>query len=155
MTTVTSGYATSTSYTVIPSYNQVASGTTDFAEAIQITFDTAAITYQKLVFIFLRVHDPTTLNRQGGDTGPQYRSAIFYENSDQKETAESEIDKANKEIYDDKIITEVSKLEKFHSAEDYHQDYYRNNQDKPYCQIVINPKLDKFKKEFSKYLKAD
>ncbi len=154
VTNVRSGYATS-SKSDAPTYTQVSSGDTDFAEAIEVTFDPTIITYKELAHIFLRTHDPTTLNRQGADVGKQYRSEIFAIDTDQKEIAKEEINRANKEVYDGKIVTKVSLLGSFHEAEGYHQDYYNKNSSQPYCQIVINPKLDKFKKEFKMYLKAE
>lgn len=136
-----------------PSYVQMIFGKTDFAESIQITFNPQIVSFKDLVYIFLRVHDPTTLNRQGVDVGRQYRSAIFYRDEQQRQIAEEEIATANKEIYNGEIVTEVTKLIEFHDAEDYHQDYYKKNQGNSYCNIMIDPKLAKFKKEFSKYLK--
>ena len=151
---VKSGYA-SNSESNAPTYTQVSSGGTAFAEAIEVTFDPDTISYKELVYIFLRTHDPTTLNRQGADIGKQYRSEIFVVDDEQKEIAEEEIKTADQEIYDGKIVTKVSSRGKFHEAESYHQDYFNKNSSQPYCQVIINPKLDKFKKEFNKYLKED
>lgn len=149
----TSGYATSLESDLKPTYLIVSSGMTNFAECTKIDFDSSVITFNELVYIFLRTHDPTTLNRQGADVGPQYRSAIFYTSDKQKQIALDEIADANTTIYNGAIVTRVEMLDKFYVAEEDHQDYYSINQTKPYCQIVINPKLEKFNKEFKKYLK--
>ena len=129
-----------------PTYEDICTGNTGHAEAIQIDFDSTLINFEKLLNIFWRSHDPTTLNRQGGDTGTQYRSAIFYHNEKQKQIAEISKTSANTAgMYPDSIVTEISPLTQFYIAENYHQDYYRINQNAPYCQIVIKPKLDKLK----------
>ena len=133
-----------------PSYEEVSQGNTGHAEAVRITYDPDKISYTDLLYIFFKTHDPTTLNRQGADVGPQYRSAIFYMNADQKAAAESIIKNlAEKGIWDDPIVTEINPYKNFYEAEDYHKDYYENNANAPYCQAVINPKLKKFKKEFT------
>jgi peptide-methionine (S)-S-oxide reductase len=137
-----------------PTYNAVTTGKTGHAEVIQVTFDPKKITFKELLEVFFRTHDPTTLNRQGADVGTQYRSAIFYHSDEQKATAEQvkkETDAAK--IWDDPIVTEISKFTEFYKAESYHQDYYNQNSYQPYCMMVINPKLNKFKKEFSGKLK--
>ena len=135
--------------TEYPAYKAVCSGKTGHAEVIQIDFDQSIISYEKLLDIFWKSHDPTTLNRQGADTGTQYRSAIYFHSETQKELARKSKDSADKmKLYSDAIVTEISPLTKFYIAENYHQNYYRINQNAPYCQIVIKPKLDKlFKTE--------
>lgn len=137
-----------------PTYEAVCTGKTGHAEVIQVTFNSKKITFKELLEVFFRTHDPTTLNRQGADVGTQYRSAIFYHNDEQKAIAEQvkkETDTAK--IWDDPIVTEISKFGEFYKAESYHQDYYNQNSYQPYCMMVINPKLSKFKKEFSSKLK--
>lgn len=137
-----------------PTYEAVCTGKTGHAEVIQVTFNSKKITFKELLEVFFRTHDPTTLNRQGADVGTQYRSAIFYHNDEQKAIAEQvkkETDTAK--IWDDPIVTEISKFSEFYKAESYHQDYYNQNSFQPYCMMVINPKLSKFKKEFSSKLK--
>ena len=139
---VRSGYTGGT--TEYPAYEAVCSGKPGHAEVIQIDFDQSIISYEKLLDIFWKSHDPTTLNRQGADTGTQYRSAIFYHTEKQKETADTSRKKADKsDLYTDPIVTEITPLTKFYVAENYHQDYYRINKNAPYCQLVIKPKLDK------------
>ena len=132
-----------------PTYEDICTGNTGHAEVIQIDFDSTLISYEKLLNIFWKSHDPTTLNRQGADTGTQYRSAIYFHSETQKELARKSKDTADKvKLYSDPIVTEISSLTKFYIAENYHQNYYRINQNAPYCQIVIKPKLDKlFKTE--------
>ena len=127
-----------------PTYREVCSGLTGHAEVVQITFDPAIISYEELLIIFMTTHDPTTLNRQGADVGSQYRSVIYYNNDEQKAIAE-EVVKQLGDFYDDPIITEISALDIFYKAEDYHQDYYRNNQSQGYCSYVITPKLQKLR----------
>ena len=137
-----------------PSYEAVCTGQTGHAECTQITFDPKIITYKQLLEIFWKTHDPTTLNRQGNDTGTQYRSAIFYHNQEQKDLAEkykNELDAAK--IWDSPIVTEISPLKTFYKAENYHQDYYNQNGNQPYCSFVITPKIEKFKKVFADKLK--
>ena len=144
---VRSGYTGGSTET--PAYEDICTGNTGHAEVIQIDFDSTLISYDKLLNIFWESHDPTTLNRQGADTGTQYRSAIYFHSETQKELARKSKDTADKmKLYSDPIVTEISPLTKFYIAENYHQDYYRINQNAPYCQIVIKPKLDKlFKTE--------
>jgi peptide-methionine (S)-S-oxide reductase len=150
---VISGYAGGT--VPNPTYRAVCTGTTGHAEVAQVTYDPAVISYQEILQVFFATHDPTTLNRQGADVGTQYRSAIYYHNVQQKETAESVIAELNEAgIWPDPIVTEVAPLETFYPAEDYHQDYYKYNSQQPYCQVVITPKLAKFRKAFAKKLKA-
>lgn len=139
-----------------PSYEEVCSGTTGHAEALQITYDPAVITYDELLEVFWEAHDPTTLNRQGNDVGTQYRSAIFYHNAEQKEKAEHYKEKLNKSgAYDKPIVTEITAFSKFYPAEDYHQDYFRLHGSQPYCQLVIRPKVEKFEKVFKDKLKKN
>jgi peptide-methionine (S)-S-oxide reductase len=136
-----------------PTYEQVCSGTTGHAEAIQLTFDPVKTSYKELLEVFWKTHDPTTLNRQGNDTGTQYRSAIFYHSDQQRQTAEAykkELGAAK--IWPQPIVTEIVPFKKFYKAEDYHQNYYRQNAGQPYCRFVITPKLEKFKKVFEKKL---
>ena len=138
-----------------PTYEQVSSGSTGHAEAIQIEFDPAAITYEQLVELFFLTHDPTTLNRQGNDVGTQYRSAIFYADEGQRASAEKIKAKIELEhIYDQPIVTEIVPLKEFHPAEVYHQDYFAKNPEQAYCQAVINPKVAKFRHKFSSLLKT-
>ncbi|MCF8331764.1 MAG: peptide-methionine (S)-S-oxide reductase MsrA [Bacteroidales bacterium] len=137
-----------------PTYNQVASGQTKYTEAVQLTFDPGVISYEDLLEIFWKTHDPTQLNRQGADVGPQYRSVIFYHNQKQKELAEQYKQKLNDAgIWDKPIVTAIEAYKNFFVAEDYHQNYYENNKNKGYCQIVITPKLKKFEKIFGDKLK--
>ena len=132
-----------------PSYREVCTGTTGHAEAIQIKYDPSVINYRELLDIFFYTHDPTTLNRQGNDVGTQYRSAIFYHNEEQKAAAEEIISQLTAEkVYDDPIVTEVTPMDVFYMAEDYHKNYYLNNKNQGYCRAVINPKLDKFMKKY-------
>jgi len=137
-----------------PTYKEVCEGTTGHAEVIQVVYDPSKITYDDLLKAFWQSHDPTTLNRQGNDVGPQYRSVIFYHNDEQKEKAEkykAELDKSK--AFDNPIVTEISPYSKFYVAENYHQDYYNNNGSQPYCYYVIKPKLEKFNKVFKDKLK--
>ncbi len=132
-----------------PTYEQVCSGNTGHAECIQVVFDPQQISYKELLEVFWESHDPTTLNRQGNDVGTQYRSVIFYHNAEQKHLAESYKDQLNSaKAFDKPIVTEITAFSKFYPAEDYHQEYYRLNGHAPYCQFVIKPKLEKFKKVF-------
>ena len=127
-----------------PTYKEVCSGRTGHAEVIQIDFDSSKVGYEELLDLFWISHDPTTLNQQGSDVGIQYRSAIFYHSESQKALAEKSIDSANNiKLYSNPIVTEISVLDTFYIAENYHQDYYRLNKNAPYCQLVIKPKLDK------------
>lgn len=137
-----------------PSYEEVCSGTTGHAEAIQITFDADVISYRELLDVFFYTHDPTTLNRQGADVGTQYRSAIFYHDTSQKNDAELMVKQLEAEgVYDDKIVTEITEFDVYYDAEDYHKNYYNNNKNQGYCRAVINPKLDKFVKKYSAKIK--
>jgi peptide-methionine (S)-S-oxide reductase len=141
---VVSGYAGGK--TANPTYKQVCSGETGHAEVIQVEFEPAKISYEKLLEVFWKAHDPTTLNRQGADVGTQYRSVIYYHDEGQKKVAEKSKKDAQNQ-FDAPIITEIAALAKFYPAEDYHQDYFRNNPNAPYCSVVIRPKLQKLKKK--------
>lgn len=139
-----------------PTYKEVCSGLTGHAEVIQLTYDPKKVTYDELLEIFWKTHDPTTLNRQGNDEGPQYRSVIFYHNDEQKRLAESYKAKLIQEqIYDRPIVTEITAFSVFYKAEDYHQNYYNLNGNAPYCSYVIQPKVEKFKKVFKDKLKKE
>ena len=132
-----------------PTYHEVCQGTTGHAEVAQITFDPSLVSYQELLEVFWKTHDPTTLNRQGNDVGTQYRSAIYYHDQDQMKLAldmKAKLDESG--AWADPIVTEIAPLTKFYPAEDYHIDYYNQHKEQPYCQFVIRPKLDKFYKEF-------
>jgi peptide-methionine (S)-S-oxide reductase len=132
--------------TINPSYGEVCSGSTGHAEAVQMTFDAKRVSFKEILWIFFSIHDPTTLNRQGPDVGTQYRSAIFYHNENQKAVAEQVIQELNTQnVWSDPIVTEVIPLHKFYTAEDYHQKYFEENQEQAYCQMVIAPKLAKFR----------
>jgi len=132
-----------------PTYMEICNGDTGHAEVIQIEFDEKVTSFSELLLIFFKTHNPTTLNRQGNDTGTQYRSVIFYANQDQKEQAVKMIDELTKElVYDSPIVTEICPISDFYEAEDYHQNYFNQNQGKPYCAFVIQPKLNKFASDF-------
>lgn len=136
-----------------PTYREVTSGLTGHAEVVQLSFDPAVISLVQILEIFWKTHDPTTLNRQGADMGTQYRSAIFYHNIEQKTTALALKEKLNREdVFGKPIVTEITALKNFYPAEDYHQDYFRKNQNQPYCQFVIVPKLEKFEKVFTEFV---
>lgn len=144
---VTSGYSGGNE--INPTYKDVSTGTTGHAEVIQIVYDPAEISFDELLEVFWQTHDPTTLNRQGNDIGPQYRSAIFYHNEEQKAKAvkyKKDLDESG--AFEKPIVTEISPYTAFYKAEDYHQDYYNNNGSQPYCYYVIRPKLEKFQKVF-------
>ncbi|MCE1253425.1 MAG: peptide-methionine (S)-S-oxide reductase MsrA, partial [Anaerolineae bacterium] len=139
-----------------PGYELVCTGNTGHAEVVQLRFDPSIITFNDLLEIFFDIHDPTTLNRQGGDVGTQYRSAIFYHSPAQKQAAESYINKLKTEQrWSDKIVTEVTAFSAFYPAEDYHRDYFANHPNQPYCQMVVSPKVNKFRKHFAQKLKAE
>lgn len=149
---VTSGYSGGAE--VNPSYKEVSTGTTGHAEVIQIVFDPAEISFDDLLEVFWQTHDPTTLNRQGNDVGPQYRSVIFYHDAEQKAKAEKYKKALNESgAWDKPVVTEISPYTAFYKAEDYHQDYYNNNGSQPYCYYVIRPKLEKFQKVFKSKLR--
>ena len=138
-----------------PTYRQVCTGTTGHAEVVQVTFDPEMVSYREILEVFFTIHDPTTLNRQGADVGPQYRSAVFYHDEEQRRVAEgvsSELEA--KGVWDAPIVTEVTPFDAFYMAEDYHQGYYRNNEYQPYCRVVIAPKVAKFRKQYLEKLKA-
>jgi peptide-methionine (S)-S-oxide reductase len=149
---VESGYAGGT--VANPTYEQVCTGMTGHAEVVQITFDPEAITYKDLLDVFFSIHDPTTLNRQGADHGTQYRSVIFYHSPAQKATAEQTIKELGAaRLWNAPIVTEVAPLTAFYQAEDYHQEYFANNGDAPYCRAVVAPKVAKFRKHYLDKLK--
>jgi peptide-methionine (S)-S-oxide reductase len=150
--TVESGY--SGGETKNPTYKEVCSGETGHAEVIQITFNPAVISFRELLEVFWQTHDPTTLNRQGADVGTQYRSVIFYHTPEQKEIAERFKAQLNKEnVFGKPVVTEISAFDTFYKAENYHQDYFANNRTQGYCQFVIIPKIEKFRKIFKDKLK--
>ena len=149
---VTSGYTGGT--TVNPTYQEVCTGTTGHAEAVQLTFNPGKISYREILQIFFSVHDPTTLDRQGGDVGTQYRSAIFYHNEPQRAIAEAVIKELNEaHLWKKPIVTQLVALEKFYPAEDYHREYFSRHPEQSYCQVVISPKVSKFRKQWTKRLK--
>ena len=149
---VESGY--SGGHVANPTYRQVCSETTGHAEAVQISFDPAQLSYKDLLNIFFSVHDPTTLNRQGNDVGTSYRSAIFYHSAEQKVCVEEVIRELTaQQLWHAPIVTEVSRFDKFYIAEDYHQEYFANNGDQPYCRAVVAPKVAKFRKHYFERLK--
>jgi peptide-methionine (S)-S-oxide reductase len=152
VTAATPGYAASK--VPNPSYEAVCTGKTEAAEAVQITYDPAVISLETLLEIFWHLHDPTTLNRQGNDVGTQYRSAIFYQNDEQKQVAlaaKEAIEKAG--VYKNPIVTEITPFSNFYPAEDYHKDYFDRNPNQPYCAYVISPKVQKLLKEYNSELK--
>jgi peptide-methionine (S)-S-oxide reductase len=150
---VVSGYAGG--HVANPTYRQVCSGSTGHAEVVQVTFDPAAVSFREILDVFFAIHDPTTLNRQGPDAGTQYRSVIFYHTAGQKQAAEQAIAELNAaKIWDAPLVTEVAPLEAFYPAEDYHQGYFRQNPGQGYCQVVVAPKVAKFRKQFSARLKG-
>lgn len=149
---VSSGY--SGGHVANPTYEQVCEKNTGHAEVIQVVYDPTILTYDELLEVFWQTHDPTTLDRQGNDAGPQYRSAVFYHNAEQKEKAEhykEQLDQSG--AFKDPIVTEIAKYKNFYIAEDYHQNYYLNNGSQPYCYFVIRPKMEKFEKVFKDKLK--
>ncbi|ERM81592.1 peptide methionine sulfoxide reductase [Rhodonellum psychrophilum GCM71 = DSM 17998] len=149
---VKSGY--SGGHIASPTYRQVTNGTTGHAEVIQFLFDPKILTFSEILEIFWSTHDPTTLNRQGADVGPQYRSAVFYHSDSQKQEAEffkKKLDDAG--AFNRPIVTEITPFSNFYVAEDYHQNYFKDNGMQPYCQIVVRPKVEKFKKVFAEKLK--
>lgn len=139
-----------------PTYREVCSGLTGHAEAVEISFDPNTINFETILSVFFSMHNPTTLNRQGGDIGTQYRSAIFFHNENQKEIAIKCIhDLETEGIFEDKIVTEITPAEIFYAAEDYHQDYYNLNKEKnSYCSVVIDPKINKLRKSYAHLLKT-
>jgi peptide-methionine (S)-S-oxide reductase len=133
-----------------PAYREVCDGTTGHAEVCHLTFDSSIVSVNEILEVFWKTHDPTTLNRQGNDVGTMYRSAIFYHNEEQRVIAEN-LKKAldNSGLFKDKIVTEITAFDAFYLADDYHQDYYENNPGQPYCQMVVKPKVDKFRELFA------
>lgn len=138
-----------------PTYEDVCSGETGHAEAVQVTFDPGVIGYRDILEVFFAIHDPTALNRQGADVGTQYRSAVFYHSEEQRSEVERMIAALEADgVYDSPIVTQVAPLDEFYSAEDYHRDYYRRNPGRGYCQLVITPKLAKFRARYREKLKV-
>jgi peptide-methionine (S)-S-oxide reductase len=153
VTDVVSGYAGGQAPN--PSYKQVCTGMTGHAEVVQVTFDPAVITYHDILNVFFSIHDPTTLNRQGADTGTQYRSVIFYHSAEQQQIAEQTIAELNQEhLWDQPIVTEIVPASPFYAAEDYHQEYFKNNPTQGYCRVVIAPKVAKFRKQHLEKLRG-
>ena len=152
VTDVVSGY--SGGHVVNPSYEHVCTGKTGHAEVTQVTFDTGVIGFKEILEVFFTIHDPTTLNRQGNDIGPQYRSAIFYHSPEQKAVAEQTIKELSGEkLWANPIVTEITPLDVFYPAEDYHQEYFANNPNQGYCRVIIAPKVAKFRKQHLERLK--
>jgi peptide-methionine (S)-S-oxide reductase len=150
---VVSGY--SGGHVPNPTYEQVCGKRTGHAEVVQVTFDPAVISFREVLEVFFTIHDPTTPNRQGNDVGPQYRSAIFYHDTAQKETAEAVIAEfAAAKVWPDPIVTEVTPFDVFYRAEAYHQNYFQNNPYQPYCMFVVAPKVTKFRKKYAKRRKS-
>jgi peptide-methionine (S)-S-oxide reductase len=152
--TVTSGYMGG--HVDNPTYKQICTGNTGHAEVTDVEYDADEVSFNELLLIFFRTHNPTTLNRQGNDVGTQYRSAIFYYTDVQKQQAEEMIKKLTAEhVFDAPIVTEITPAGKFYQAEDYHQNYFNDNSSQPYCSFVIQPKLNKFAKEFTEKIKPE
>jgi len=138
-----------------PTYQQVCTGATGHVEVVQITFDPQVTSYREILEVFFAIHDPTSFDRQGNDAGPQYRSVIFHHSEAQRATAEEvmrELD--NEAVFDRPIVTQVLPAETFYPAEDYHQDYFRNHPNQPYCAFVVSPKVNKFREKFKEKLRA-
>jgi peptide-methionine (S)-S-oxide reductase len=153
VTDVVSGYSGGTAPQ--PTYQQVCTGLTGHAEVIQIKFEPDQISFKEILQVFFSIHDPTTLNRQGADVGPQYRSVIFYHDQEQRDTAEAMIAELEaNHIWDALIVTQVLPFETFFPAEDYHQEYYQNNPWQGYCRAIISPKVSKFRKQFVERMKT-
>ncbi|PYO88843.1 MAG: peptide-methionine (S)-S-oxide reductase [Gemmatimonadetes bacterium] len=153
VTKVVSGYAGG--HVPTPSYEAVCTGTTGHAEVVQVTFDPDQLSYRDLLGVFFTLHDPTTLDRQGGDVGTQYRSAIFYHDDEQRRSAEEVVRELEAEhVFDDAIVTKLEPLKAFYPAEEYHREYYRRNQNQPYCRAVIAPKVAKLRSKYLEKLKA-
>lgn len=139
-----------------PSYEQVCTGRTGHAEVVQVTFDPETVSFREILEVFFAIHDPTTPNRQGADVGPQYRSAIFYHDDDQRRVAEEVIQELEEEdIWGKPIVTEVSPIKEFYEAEEYHQEYYQKNPNQGYCRVVIAPKVSKFRQKYQSKLKSN
>lgn len=137
-----------------PPYREVVQGRTGHAEAIQLQYDETLISYEELLLVFFTTHDPTTLNRQGNDVGTQYRSAIFYHSEEQKTIAEKVINRLNEEVFNGKIVTEITQASPFYPAEFEHQNFYNDHRTQPYCQYIIDPKIKKLKEVFAHKLKS-
>ena len=137
-----------------PTYKEVCNGTTGHAEVAQITFDPQVISFDEILEVFWTTHDPTTLNRQGNDVGTQYRSAIFYHSEEQKQIAEKSREEVAPQLWSDPIVTEISALTDYYPAEDYHQNFYKDNPNYGYCRVIINPKMEKFREKFADKLKT-
>jgi peptide-methionine (S)-S-oxide reductase len=151
---VTSGYMGG--HIKNPTYAQICNGDTGHAEVIELTYNADEISFDELLLIFFKTHNPTTLNRQGNDIGTQYRSSVFYNTDEQKQQAEAMIKKLTEEkVFDKPIVTEITPASEFYKAEDYHQNYFSDNTNKPYCAFVIQPKLNKFAKEFTGKIKPE
>lgn len=149
---VTSGYMGG--HVKNPTYKQVCTGTTGHAEVLQILYDSSTVNYDELLEVFWKTHDPTTLNRQGNDVGPQYRSVVFYHSDEQRQLAEKYKKALNESgIFTKPIVTEITPASEFYAAEDYHQNYYNSNPEQPYCYFVIRPKVEKFEKVFKDKMK--
>jgi peptide-methionine (S)-S-oxide reductase len=152
VTAVESGY--SNGHVPNPTYRAVCNGDTGYAEVIRVTFDPSTISFRDILNVFFSIHDPTTLNRQGADVGEQYRSGIYYHSAAQKETAEAVIAELSaQKIWDSPIVTQVEEVKDYYVAEDYHQEYFANNPNQPYCQAVVAPKVMKFRKKYLELLK--
>jgi len=150
---VVSGYAGG--HVANPSYQEVCNGNTGHAEVVQLAFDPAVVSYRDLLEVFFTIHDPTTLNRQGNDIGTQYRSVIFFHTPEQRRTAEELIaELKSQRVWPDPIVTELRPIERFYPAEDYHQQYFEHNSGQPYCQLVVAPKLAKFRAKFAQLRKG-
>lgn len=157
---VESGYAggstrsTSSGQAVAPTYEQVSSGTTGHAEAIRVTYDPTVISYDDLLTVFFGSHDPTTPNRQGADVGEQYRSVIFYGSPEEKRQVDEKIQEIDRSLKDGtRVVTQLAPFDTFYKAEEYHQNYFKTNTSAPYCQLVIEPKIEKVRKRFAELLK--
>jgi peptide-methionine (S)-S-oxide reductase len=151
---VTSGYMGG--HVSHPTYKQICGGDTGHAEVTELEYDADEVSFDELLLIFFRTHNPTTLNRQGNDVGTQYRSAIFYHTDEQRQQAEAMIKKLSGEkVFDDPIVTEITPASEFYKAEDYHQNYFSDNPRQPYCTFVIQPKLNKFAKEFTEKIRPE
>ena len=151
---VVSGYAGG--HVPNPTYKHVCTGETGHAEVAQVTFNPDVLSYRDLLTVFFTIHDPTTLNRQGGDVGTQYRSAIFTHSDEQERIAEAVIGELSEAgLWDEPVVTEVAPVEVFYPAEEYHQEYYANNPNQPYCRMVVAPKVAKFRKQYLERLKKD
>ncbi|MBK0380452.1 peptide-methionine (S)-S-oxide reductase MsrA [Mucilaginibacter segetis] len=143
-------------HTQNPTYMEICNGDTGHAEVISLEYDADAVSFEELLLVFFKTHNPTTLNRQGNDVGTQYRSAIFYYTDEQKQQAEAMVKKlTDEQVFDKPIVTEITPASEFYKAEDYHQNYFSDNPMKPYCAFVIQPKLNKFAKEFTEKLKPE